>query len=92
MDPEEKELRREIVNLHQRRGKVREVSTNDETWERARMSAVETKRFTRMVQRKNLIWERDSIVRTTYDPEYIPDCNVDATFAKHFLLLATTLV
>jgi hypothetical protein len=42
LDPEEKELRREIVNLHQRWGKVTEESTNDETKERARRSAVKT--------------------------------------------------
>jgi hypothetical protein len=38
-----------------------------------------------MFQRKNLIWERDSLARTTYDPEHIPDCNVEATVGKHFL-------
>jgi hypothetical protein len=31
MDPDEKELRREVVNLHQRFGKVIEESPNDET-------------------------------------------------------------
>jgi hypothetical protein len=85
MDPEEKELRREVVNLHQRWGKVIEESPNDETRERARISAVETQGFTRMVLRKSLIWERDSLARTTYDPEHIPDCNVKATVGKHFL-------
>jgi hypothetical protein len=84
LDQEEKELRREIVNLHQREGKVREEPKDDEKRERARRSAVETRGFTRMVQRKNLIWERDSIARG-YDPEHIPDCNVFATVGKHFL-------
>ena len=60
-------------------------STSDEIRERVRMSAVETQGFTRMVQRKSLIWERDSIARTTYDLEQIPDCNVKATVGKHFL-------
>jgi hypothetical protein len=49
------------------------------------MSAVETQGLARMFQRKNLIWERDSLARTTYDPEHIPDCNVEATVGKHFL-------
>jgi hypothetical protein len=49
------------------------------------MSAVETLGFTRMDQRKNRIWERDSLARTTCDPEQIPDCNVDATVGKHIL-------
>jgi hypothetical protein len=47
MDPEEKELRREVVNLHQRWGRVVEESPNDETRERARMSAVEIQGVTR---------------------------------------------
>jgi hypothetical protein len=42
LDPEEKELLREIVNPHQRWGKVTEESTNDETKELARRSAVKT--------------------------------------------------
>ena len=42
--------------------------------------------ITRMVERKSLIWERDSFARTTYDPEHIPDCNVKATVGKHFLI------
>ncbi len=42
MDPEDKELRREVVNLHQRWGKVIEESPNDETRKRARICAVET--------------------------------------------------
>jgi hypothetical protein len=49
------------------------------------MSAGETQGFTRMVLRKNLIWERDSLARTMYDPEHIPNCNVKATVGKHFL-------
>ena len=81
MDPEEKELQSEV----QQWGKVREESTNDETRDRVRMTSVETQGFTRMVHRKNLIWERDSLARTTYDPEHIPYCNVDDTVGKHFL-------
>ena len=50
------------------------------------MSVVETQGFTRMVLRKNLMWERDSHARTTYNPEHILDCNVDATVGKHFLV------
>jgi hypothetical protein len=38
MDSEEKELRREVVNLHQRWRKVIEESPNNETRERARIS------------------------------------------------------
>jgi hypothetical protein len=74
LDQEEKELRREIVNLHRRWGKVREEPKDEEKRERARRSAVEKRGFTRTVQRKNLIWpegfKRDSIARA-YDPEHI---------------------
>jgi hypothetical protein len=58
MDPEEKELRREVVNLHQRWGKVIEESANDETKERARISDVEKQGFIRMVQR-NVFAQQD---------------------------------
>jgi hypothetical protein len=73
------------VSLLQRWGKVTEQSPNDETRERARISAVETQGFTRMVQRKSLIWKRDSLARTMYGPKHMPDCNVKATVGKHFL-------
>jgi hypothetical protein len=84
-DRAEDELRREIVNLHQRWGKVREESSDDDVRERARGSATETQGFTRIVRRKNLTWERDSIARVAYDPAHIPDCNVYPTVGKHFL-------
>ena len=42
-------------------------------------------RFTRIVQRKDLPWEKDSIARVAHDPEHIPDCNVQATVGRHFL-------
>jgi hypothetical protein len=44
-----------------------------------------TKRFIRIIQRKDLPWERDSIARAANDPEHIPDCNVKATVGQHFL-------
>jgi hypothetical protein len=34
---------------------------------------------------RDLPWEKDSIARAAYDPEHIPDCNVQATIGKHFL-------
>ena len=42
-------------------------------------------KFIRIVQRRDLPWEKDSIARAAYDPEHIPDCNVQATVGKHFL-------
>ena len=70
---EARELRRGIVNLHQRWGKVREKPKDNDTVtrERARKSDVETRELARMVLRKNQTWERDSVVRAAYDPEYI---------------------
>jgi hypothetical protein len=73
------------MNLHQRWGKVSEKSQDDDIMERARGSATEKQGFTRIVRRKNLTWERDSIARVAYDPAHIPDCNVNATVGKHFL-------
>ena len=42
-------------------------------------------KFIRIVQHRDLPWEKDSIARAAYDPEHIPDCNVQATVGKHFL-------
>ena len=42
-------------------------------------------RFTRIIQRKDLPWEKDSIARVANDPEHIPDCNVQATVGQHFI-------
>jgi hypothetical protein len=63
---------------------VREEPKDNNTRERARMSAVDTRGLTRMVLRKNQTWERYSIARAAYDPEHIHDCNFKATVGKHF--------
>ena len=47
--------------------------------------AEKSSKFIRIVQRRDLPWEKDSIARAAYDPEHIPDCNVQATVGKHFL-------
>jgi hypothetical protein len=47
--------------------------------------AEKSNKFTRIVQRRDLPWEKDSIARAAYDPEHIPDCNVQAMVGKHFL-------
>ena len=44
-----------------------------------------TNRFIRIIQLKDLPWEKDSIARAANDPEHIPDCNVKATVGQHFL-------
>ena len=44
-----------------------------------------SRQFTRIVQRKNLPCEKDSIAKVAYDPAHIPDCNVQATVGQHFL-------
>ena len=49
LDEAEKELRREIVNLHQQWGKVSEESQDDFIRERARGSATDKQGFTRIV-------------------------------------------
>ena len=47
--------------------------------------AEKANKVTRIVQHRDLQWEKDSIARVAYDPEHIPDCNVQATIGKHFL-------
>ena len=47
--------------------------------------AEKANKVTRIVQRRDLQCEKDSIARAAYDPEHIPDCNVQATIGKHFL-------
>ena len=76
---------RELVSLHQRWGKVNKRTEGDNLRAQACKDADATRRFTRIVQRKNLPWEKDSIARAAYDPAHIPDCNVQATVGQHFI-------
>jgi hypothetical protein len=73
------------VNLHQRWGKVNEIPDNEDIRAQACDEAKASNRFTRIFQRKDLPWEKDSIARVAYDPEHIPDCNVQATVGQYFL-------
>jgi hypothetical protein len=61
------------------------IVTSDVWRERRDASASLAESFTRIVQRKNLPWEKDSIARAPYDPAHIPDCNVQATVGHHFI-------
>ena len=61
-------------HLHQRWGKIGKVTEGDNIRVRACIDANASGQFTRIVQRKNLPWENDSIAKVAYDPTHIPDC------------------
>jgi hypothetical protein len=71
--------------LHQRWGKVKKRTEGDNIRAQACRDANASRLFTRIVQRRNLPWEKDSIARAAYDPAHIPDCNVQATVGQHFI-------
>ena len=75
----------ELVSLHRRWGKVNKRTEGDNLRAQACRDADASRRFTRIVQRKNLPWEKDSFARAAYDPAHIPDCNVQATVGHHFI-------
>jgi hypothetical protein len=87
LNPEERELRKEILALHQKWSKVcGELEEDDDIKELAEMNAGDPQKFTRTVQKKNQRWEKDSRIRTEFDPESIPDCkfkdNVSTTLLE----------
>jgi len=62
------------------------MTTNSEDIkEQAGNEAKVTNRFIRIIQRKALPWEKDSIARAANDPDHIPDYNVQASVGQHFL-------
>ena len=84
-DRQTKEVREKLEDLHQRWGRANVTPKSEDIKEQAGNEAKVTKRFIRIIQRKDLPWERDSIARASNDPEHIPDCNVKATVGQHFL-------
>jgi hypothetical protein len=77
-DQQDQDVWRELVHLHQRWGKISKITEGDNIRAQACNDANASGQFTRIVQRKNLPWEKDSIVRVAYDPAHIQDCNVRA--------------
>ena len=73
-----------MEDLHQRWGKTNAISNSENFKAQADNEAKVTKKFIRIIQRKNLQWEKDSIARAANDPEHVPDCNVKATVGQHF--------
>ena len=84
-DRQTKEVREKLEDLHQRWGRANVTPKSEDIKEQAGNEAKVTKRFIRIIQRKDLPWEKDSISRASNDPEHIPDCNVQATVGQHFL-------
>ena len=85
MDRQTADVRRKLEDLHQRWGRANVTPNSENIKAQADNEAKVTKRFIRIIQRKDLPWERDSIARAANDPEHIPDCNVKATVGQHFL-------
>jgi hypothetical protein len=83
IDLQTKDVWRELMSLHQRWDKVSKLTDSENI--RAFNEANASRIFIRIVQRKDLPWEKDSIARVAYDPARIPDCNIQATVGQHFL-------
>jgi hypothetical protein len=79
------EARRQLASLHRRWSKITKTSESENVRMQACKEAEKSNRVTRIVQHRDLPWEKDSIARAAYDPEHIPDCNIQATIGKHFL-------
>jgi hypothetical protein len=77
-DQQAKDVWRELSHLYQRWGKVSKITEGDNIRAQACNDANASSQFTRIVQRKNLPCEKDSIAKVAYDPAHIPDCNVQA--------------
>ena len=76
MDQQVSDVWRELVSLHQRWGKVNKRTEGDNIRAQVCRDANVSRLFTRIVQHKNLPWEKDSIARAANDPGHIQDCNV----------------
>ena len=85
MNKQTADVKRKLEDLHQRWGRTNTISNSENIKAQADNEAKVTKKFIRIIQRKDLPWERDSIARAANDPEHIPDCNVKATVGQHFL-------
>ena len=85
MNKQTADVKRKLEDLHQRWGRTNTISNSENIKAQADNEAKVTKKFIRVIQRKDLPWERDSIARAANDPEHIPDCNVKATVGRHFL-------
>jgi hypothetical protein len=82
MDQQAKDVWRELVNLHQRWGKVSKITEGDNIRAQDCNDAKASRLFTRIVQRKNLPWGKDSTARVAYDQAHIPDCNVHSGYGR----------
>jgi hypothetical protein len=89
LNPEERELRKEILALHQKWSKDCGELEDHDIKESAEMNEGVPQKFPRMVQRKNHRWESNSRSRAEFDPESIPDCNVKANVGRDFLFHET---
>jgi ribonuclease HI len=85
MNRQTADVKRKLEDLHQRWGRTNKISNSENIKAQADNEAKVTKKFIRIIQWKDLPWERDSIARAANDPEHIPDCNIKAMVGQHFL-------
>ena len=90
MDRQAKDVKRKLEDLHQRWSKVNMIPNSKDIRAQACNEDKVSNRFIRIIQRKDLPWEKDSIARAANDPEHIPDCNVQAAVGQRFLFHETT--
>ena len=69
------EARKQLKSLHRRWSKITKTSGSENVRMKACKEAEKSSKFIRIVQHRDLPWEKDSIARAAYDPEHIPDCN-----------------
>ena len=77
-DRQTKDVKEKVEDLHQRWGRANVTPNSEDIKAKACNEAKVTNRFIRIIQRKDLPWEKDSIARAANDAEHIPDCNVQA--------------
>ena len=65
---------RQLENLHQRWSKITKTPGSENVRMKACEEAEKSSKFIRLVQHRDLPWEKDSTARAAYDPEHIPDC------------------
>jgi hypothetical protein len=85
IDQQTKDVWQDLMSLHQRWVKVNKHTGGENIQAQACTEANASRTLIRIVQRKDLPWEKDSIARVAYDPAHIPDCNVQATVGQYFL-------
>ena len=68
------EAQKQLEGLHRRWSKITKTPGSENVRMKACKEAEKSSKFIRIVQHRDLPWEKDSTARAAYDPEHIPDC------------------